>query len=562
MRHLARPFAVALLTICGLVLLPICCAAFAQEPVEVNGIAAVVNGDVITISQVQSLSAPRVKQLRAQFTGEELEKQLKAARELALKDLIDRQLVLQAFKKEKYEIPDHIVEERVHEIIRQNFGGDRNTFIKTLEAQNYTLGEFKQKEMEQMIVQAMRSHNVKTKNIISPTKIEDYYRKHRDEFTSKETIKLRMIMIPGQKDTATAPAQKALAEEVLGRLAGGAEFDRTAQVYSEDSTRDNGGDWGWIEHNTLAGPLEKVAFNMPVGRISNIIDCAGIGPEIVELALKSGCVVRAADYRIIGKYPDCRSGQPTAESARAAAAALEEAVTLTRRGELDAIVTGPVHKARMYEVGFKFPGQTEFFADRCGVKNYAMCLTGGKITLALVTAHIPLRKVARALKQSEIVRVGLLLAEFLRARSKSKPRIAVAGLNPHAGESGKLGREEIEIIAPAITVLKSEIRNQKSEITGPHSPDTVFHRTIEGEFDAVLCMYHDQGLIPLKLHAFHSGVNVTLGLPFARTSPDHGTAFEIAGTGIGRPDSMIVGINIAAQLAACQVERSRDVSCK
>ena len=275
MRHLARPFAVALLTLCGLVLLPICCAAFAQEPVEVNGIAAVVNGDVITISQVQSLSAPRVKQLRAQFTGEELEKQLKAARELALKDLIDRQLVLQAFKKEKYEIPDHIVEERVHEIIRQNFGGDRNTFIKTLEAQNYTLGEFKQKEMEQMIVQAMRSHNVKTKNIISPTKIEDYYRKHREEFTSKETIKLRMIMIPGQKDTATAPAQKALAEEVLGRLAGGAEFDRTAQVYSEDSTRDNGGDWGWIEHNTLAGPLEKVAFNMPVGRISNIIDYAG-----------------------------------------------------------------------------------------------------------------------------------------------------------------------------------------------------------------------------------------------------------------------------------------------
>ena len=291
-------------------------------------------------------------------------------------------------------------------------------------------------------------------------------------------------------------------------------------------------------------------------------DCTGIGPEIVELALKSGCVARAADYRIIGKYPHCTPGQPTAEGARAAGAALEEAVTLARRGKLDAIVTGPVHKARMYEVGFKFPGQTEFFADRCGVKNYAMCLTGGKITLALVTAHIPLRKVARALKQSEIVRVGLLLAEFLRARSKSKPRIAVAGLNPHAGESGKLGREEIEIIAPAITVLKSEIRNQKSEITGPHSPDTVFHRAIEGEFDAVLCMYHDQGLIPLKLYAFHEGVNVTLGLPFARTSPDHGTAFEIAGKGMARPDSMIAAINLAVELAACHVERSRDISCK
>src|SRR5947207_7683407 len=286
-------------------------------------------------------------------------------------------------------------------------------------------------------------------------------------------------------------------------------------------------------------------------------DCAGIGPEIVDFALKYGCLPDSGEYKVVGKYPDCSLGEPRFETARAAAAALEEAVTLTRRGELDAIVTGPVHKARMYEVGFKFPGQTEFFADRCGVKNYAMCLTGGKITLALVTAHIPLRKVARARTQSEIVRVGLLLAEFLRARSKSKPRIAVAGLNPHAGESGKLGREEIEIIAPAITVLKSEIRNQKSEITGPHSPDTVFHRAIEGEFDAVLCMYHDQGLIPLKLYAFHEGVNVTLGLPFARTSPDHGTAFEIAGKGMARPDRMIAAINLAVELAACHVERDR-----
>ena len=276
MRHLARAFAAAFLAVvCGVILLPVCCGAFAQEPLEVDGIAAVVNGDVITVSQVRGLSQPREKQLRAQFTGQELEKQLKEARESALKDLIDRQLVLQAFKKEKYEIPDHFVEERMHEIIRDNFGGDRNTFIKTLEAQNYTLGEFKQKEMEQMIVQAMRSHNVKAKKIISPTKVDDYYRKHRDEFTTKETIKLRMIMIPGQKDTANAPAQKALAEEVLGKLASGAEFDQTAQVYSEDSTRDNGGDWGWIERKTLAEPLEKVAFNMPVGRISNIIDYAG-----------------------------------------------------------------------------------------------------------------------------------------------------------------------------------------------------------------------------------------------------------------------------------------------
>jgi 4-hydroxythreonine-4-phosphate dehydrogenase len=281
-------------------------------------------------------------------------------------------------------------------------------------------------------------------------------------------------------------------------------------------------------------------------------DCAGIGPEIVDLALSSDRIPKASEYRIIGKYRGCSPGQPTIETARAAAAALEEAVTSARRGKFDAVVTGPIHKARMYEAGFKFPGQTEFFAERCGVKNFAMCLTGGKIIVALVTTHIPLREVPSTLKQSEIVRVGLLLADFLYRRSKSIPQIAVAGLNPHAGESGKIGREEIEIIAPAVAELnRSPITDHRSQpiFTGPLSPDTVFHRAIEREFDAILCMYHDQGLIPLKLHAFHNGVNVTLGLPFPRTSPDHGTAFEIAGKGIARPDSMIAAINLAVELA-------------
>jgi len=276
MRDVIRQFAIAMLAGCVLAVWPLCGAAAAEEEAQVvDGIAAVVNGDVITYSQVRALSAPREKLLRQQLSGQELEKKMTELRQLALKDLIDRRLVIQAFKKESYQIPDHIVDERMHQIIRESFGGDRNTFIKTLEAQNYTLGEFKQKETERIMVQAMRSHNIKMNSIISPTKIEEYYRKHRDEFTSKEQIKLRMIMIPGQKDTASAPAQKALAEEVLGKLAGGEEFDRVAQVYSEDSTRDNGGDWGWIEHNTLAAPLEKFAFTMPVGRISNIIDYAG-----------------------------------------------------------------------------------------------------------------------------------------------------------------------------------------------------------------------------------------------------------------------------------------------
>src|SRR5881398_398698 len=280
-------------------------------------------------------------------------------------------------------------------------------------------------------------------------------------------------------------------------------------------------------------------------------DCAGIGPEIVDLALKSGRVPDSAEYVVIARQPNCKPGEPTIETARAAAAALEEAVTLARRGKLDAIVTSPVHKARMYDIGFKFPGQTEFFAQRCGIKNFAMCLTAEKITVALVTTHIPLRKVPDALKQSEIVRVGLLLTDFLRSRSKSAAHIAVAGLNPHAGESGKVGREEIEIITPAVAELNQSLltsQQSPSRFTGPHPPDTLFFHLANEEWDAALCMYHDQGLIPLKLHAFHSGVNVTLGLPFPRTSPDHGTAFDIAGKNVARPDSMIAAINLAAEL--------------
>ena len=257
---------------------PICRATYSAEPAEpqvVDGVAAVVNGDVITYSQVRVLVAPREQLLRSQYTGEELANKVKEARSAALKDLIDRQLIIQAFKKENYQIPDHFVEERMHEIIQENFGGDRNTFIKTLEAQNYTLGEFKKMESEKMIVQAMRSKNVKHDTVASPAKIDEYYKAHRNEFTSKEQIKLRLIMISSRANDERAPAQKAMAEEVFGKLVNGAEFDRMAQTYSEDSTRDIGGDWGWIERKTLAAPLEKAAFGLPVGKISHIIDFGG-----------------------------------------------------------------------------------------------------------------------------------------------------------------------------------------------------------------------------------------------------------------------------------------------
>lgn len=263
---------------------PICRAAYSAEPEVVDGVAAIValgdeknpaKGEIITYSQVRELVGPREKVLRAQYSGDELMKKIKEARDLALKDLIDRQLIIQAFKKDNYQVPDHFVEEQMHEIIRENFGGDRNTFIKTLEAQNYTLGEFKKLETEKMIVSAMRARNVKKNTVASPAKVEAYYNAHRDQFSSKEEVKLRMIMIPSHAADGEAAAQKSLADEIFTKINNGAEFDRLAQIYSEDSTRDSGGDWGWVERKTLAAPLEKVAFTLPVGKISHIVEFSG-----------------------------------------------------------------------------------------------------------------------------------------------------------------------------------------------------------------------------------------------------------------------------------------------
>ena len=275
-------------------------------------------------------------------------------------------------------------------------------------------------------------------------------------------------------------------------------------------------------------------------------DAAGVGPEVIRGALESGKLPPVFTYRVLGNAQGATPGNPTPQTARDALAALEHASSLAANGEIAAVVTGPIHKARMQAVGFTFPGQTEFFADRWATRNFAMVLTGGALTVALVTAHVPLKDVPELLSRDEIARVGRLLADFLRLRKDRTPRIAVAGLNPHAGEDGVLGSEESRIIAPAVQQLTAEGR---AEWTGPVSPDTVFNRAVAGEFDAVLCMYHDQALIPLKLHAFDQGVNVTIGLPHIRTSPDHGTAFDIAGTGKARPDSMIAAINLAADLA-------------
>lgn len=292
----------------------------------------------------------------------------------------------------------------------------------------------------------------------------------------------------------------------------------------------------------------------PIGTIGITLgDPAGIGPEVIHAALASPGLDARFRYRVIGDAAGALPGHPAPATAQAALAALEEAARLANAGEIDAVVTGPIHKARAQAEGFAFPGQTEFFAARAGVKNFAMLLTSGKLTVALVTIHVALAAVPRLVTGPEIERVGSLLAGFLRVRvgDKRPARVAVAALNPHAGESGAMGREEIDVIAPAAARLAQTWKG-RAEFTGPVSPDTLFFRAVNGEFDGVLCMYHDQGLIPLKLQGFDEGVNVTLGLPFVRTSPDHGTAFEIAGKHLARPASMLSALRLAAELVAAR----------
>lgn len=288
-------------------------------------------------------------------------------------------------------------------------------------------------------------------------------------------------------------------------------------------------------------------------------DPTGIGPEIVAKALASGRLDRRFDYEILGQ-PDCRQRHAAAEWIRIGA---RRCLT----GELAALVTGPVTK----ELVAPYPGQTELLADLAGVRKFAMMLVGTAeplcrppthrrtpastpagvvLRVALVTIHEPLRRVPQLITGHRIRDVIALTASFCRHLGIRHPRIGVAGLNPHAGEQGRLGDEERRIIAPAV-------RRAGAGVTGPWPADTLFYKAYRGEFDAVVAMYHDQGLAPLKMVAFDNGVNLTLGLPFIRTSPDHGTAPDIAGKGVARPDSLIAAINLAAQLASAKTRQSR-----
>ncbi|MCH7225531.1 4-hydroxythreonine-4-phosphate dehydrogenase PdxA [Haloferula sp. A504] len=275
-------------------------------------------------------------------------------------------------------------------------------------------------------------------------------------------------------------------------------------------------------------------------------DPAGIGPEVIAAALESGALPGDVDFIVLGD-PSCGvPGKPDEASARESLRALEDAAQKLKSGEVAAVVTGPASKSALERVGFSFPGQTEFFAAALGCDRYAMCLSGDRLTVGLATIHVPLSSVPGSLTPQGIVESGSLLAEFVRRRTGRRPRIAVAGLNPHAGEDGRFGQEESLVIAPAIAQLQSL---DIADFTGPAVPDAVFREAVGGRFDAVLAMYHDQGLIPLKLLDFDTAVNVTLGLSRPRTSPDHGTAYDIAGKGIARHQSMLRAMQLAAELA-------------
>jgi 4-hydroxythreonine-4-phosphate dehydrogenase len=245
---------------------------------------------------------------------------------------------------------------------------------------------------------------------------------------------------------------------------------------------------------------------------------------------------------------DLVAGSPAA--ARAAVASLQEGGQRCVRRELDALVTAPVHKANIVHAGHAFIGQTEFLSQLAGAHRTAMMLLGqdpnGRwLRVALVTTHIPIKLLAQQITREKVELAVELAAQACRDLGLPRARVVVCGLNPHAGESGEMGDEEQTTIGPA--VLAAQRRGL--DVVGPLSGDTVFYHALRGEFDAVVAMYHDQGLAPLKAVAFDTGVNWTLGLPFIRTSPDHGTAYDLAGRGLANPASMIAALRLAKQLA-------------
>jgi 4-hydroxythreonine-4-phosphate dehydrogenase len=315
-------------------------------------------------------------------------------------------------------------------------------------------------------------------------------------------------------------------------------------------------------------------------------DPCGIGPEVVVGALRGQPVATRAwegvelfvfgDAGVLGRaggLPDtvalravtalapghASPGRPTPEAGRAQVAYLDAAVAAVRRGEIDALVTAPISKRAAHDAGFAFPGHTEFLAHALGAPmRPVMMLAGPRLRVTLCTTHVALRDVPSRLETAAIADTIVATARALaREFGLVRPRVAVAGLNPHSGEGGAFGDEETRVIAPAVALARESLSPEglADVPSGPHVPDVVFRRALDGEFDAVVCMYHDQGLIPIKALDFDEAVNVTLGLPIVRTSPDHGTAYDIAGRGLARPTSMLRALELCVELA------TRRLSC-
>jgi 4-hydroxythreonine-4-phosphate dehydrogenase len=298
-------------------------------------------------------------------------------------------------------------------------------------------------------------------------------------------------------------------------------------------------------------------------------DPRGIGPEIIIRALKESPTLKQAEVRLYGDSQIFSHLPPLGASGRspelipvtrgpaelswtdeecghASILCLEAAVRDAMDHKIDALVTAPICKAHLQKAGYDYPGHTEFLAERTQSQKFVMMMASPTLKVILVTIHLPLQEVPHRLSEEKIVDTVRITFDSLKDYwGLRHPRVAVCGLNPHAGEEGILGREEITIIGPAL----EKLRAQGYELDGPVVPDAVFHQAYEGKYDAVVCMYHDQGLIPFKMLHFRDGVNVTLGLPIIRTSPDHGVAFDIVGKGLADPSSMLAAIELAYRRA-------------
>ena len=283
-------------------------------------------------------------------------------------------------------------------------------------------------------------------------------------------------------------------------------------------------------------------------------DPAGIGPEIAAKAAEDWRVRAVCEPVVYEPQPSSPivMGEVSAVAGRAAFETIVRAVDDAKAGRVDAIATAPVNKAAFAAAGLGWKGHTDLLAHLCGVGRVAMMFHAPQLRVVLATVHVPLRDVSRLITRELIRETLKLTALELPYFGVEQPRLGVAALNPHAGEGGLMGFEDDEVITPAVR----EAREDGVDVTGPHPADTVFVRATKGEFDCVLACYHDQGLIPVKLLAFGTAVNVTLGLPIVRTSVDHGTAFDIAGKGIADAGSMVEAIRLAAELAVRVKARS------